>query len=255
MGILDIFKRKKKEEELLPVLPKEIYEAGLLELRDVIAPSALKITPRELNLGEKIVRTFFVMSYPRFLSDNWFDPVINLDRVFDISVSIEPLETSHILRKFQKKVAEVESQIRSRENKGLVRDPVLDTAYTDLESLRDRLQQATEKLFDVGLYISIYGDTKDDLDKVESQIKQILESKLIYIKPALFQQEQGFKSVLPIGRDELNVKNKLNTSPLSSLFPFISFDLTSNKGVLYGINRHNSGLFSSTDSLWKIITP
>jgi conjugal transfer ATP-binding protein TraC len=241
MGVLDLFK-KKEEETLLPVLPKQIYEAGVLELKDVIAPSALKITPRELNLGDKIVRTFFVMSYPRFLSDNWFDPVINLDKVFDISITIDPVETSTVLRKFQKKVAEVESQISAREKRGLVRDPILDTAYSDLESLRDQLQQATEKLFDVGLYISIYGDDKEELDKLESEIKQILESKLIYIKPALFQQEQGFRSVLPIARDELNVKNKLNSSPLSSLFPFISFDLTSNKGILYGINRHNSGL-------------
>jgi type IV secretory pathway VirB4 component len=139
-------------------------------------------------------------------------------------------------------VAEVESQIRTREGKGLVRDPVLDTAYGDLESLRDKLQQAREKLFDVGLYISIYGDTKEELTKIEVEIKQVLESKLIYIKPALFQQEQGFKSVLPIGEDQLGIKNKLNSSPLSSFFPFISFDLTQNKGILFGINRHNSGL-------------
>ena len=242
MGIFDIFKKKDKEEGLTPILPKEIYESGVLELRDILAPSALKITPRELNLGDKIVRTFFVMSYPRFLSDNWFDPVINLDRVFDASISIEPIETSTVLKKFQKKVAEVESQIRTREGKGLVRDPVLDTAYGDLESLRDKLQQAREKLFDVGLYISIYGDTKEELTKTEVEIKQVLESKLIYIKPALFQQEQGFKSVLPIGEDQLGIKNKLNSSPLSSLFPFISFDLTQNKGILFGINRHNSGL-------------
>jgi len=242
MKIFDIFKKKDKEEGLTPILPKEIYESGVLELRDILAPSALKITPRELNLGDKIVRTFFVMSYPRFLSDNWFDPVINLDRVFDASISIEPIETSTVLKKFQKKVAEVESQIRTREGKGLVRDPVLDTAYGDLESLRDKLQQAREKLFDVGLYISIYGDTKEELTKTEVEIKQVLESKLIYIKPALFQQEQGFKSVLPIGEDQLGIKNKLNSSPLSSLFPFISFDLTQNKGILFGINRHNSGL-------------
>jgi len=242
MGIFDIFKKKDKEEGLTPILPKEIYESGVLELRDILAPSALKITPRELNLGDKIVRTFFVMSYPRFLSDNWFDPVINLDRVFDASISIEPIETSTVLKKFQKKVAEVESQIRTREGKGLVRDPVLDTAYGDLESLRDKLQQAREKLFDVGLYISIYGDTKEELTKTEVEIKQVLESKLIYIKPALFQQEQGFKSVLPIGEDQLGIKNKLNSSPLSSFFPFISFDLTQNKGILFGINRHNSGL-------------
>ncbi len=242
MKKFDIFKKKDKEEGLTPILPKEIYESGVLELRDILAPSALKITPRELNLGDKIVRTFFVMSYPRFLSDNWFDPVINLDRVFDASISIEPIETSTVLKKFQKKVAEVESQIRTREGKGLVRDPVLDTAYGDLESLRDKLQQAREKLFDVGLYISIYGDTKEELTKTEVEIKQVLESKLIYIKPALFQQEQGFKSVLPIGEDQLGIKNKLNSSPLSSFFPFISFDLTQNKGILFGINRHNSGL-------------
>jgi type IV secretory pathway VirB4 component len=38
------------------------------------------------------------------------------------------------------------------------------------------------------------------------------------------------------------VHSKLNSSPLSSLFPFVSFDLTSDKGILYGINRHNSSL-------------
>ncbi len=38
------------------------------------------------------------------------------------------------------------------------------------------------------------------------------------------------------------VHSKLNSSPLSSIFPFISFDLTSDKGILYGINRHNSSL-------------
>jgi type IV secretory pathway VirB4 component len=119
---------------------------------------------------------------------------------------------------------------------------MLDTAYQDLENLRDQLQQAQEKLFDVGLYITIYGDSETELDKIESEIKSILEAKMVYIKPALFQQEQGFKTTLPIGTDELKVYNKLNSSPLSSLFPFISFDLTSNKGILYGINRHNSSL-------------
>ena len=34
----------------------------------------------------------------------------------------------------------------------------------------------------------------------------------------------------------------MNSSPLSSIFPFVSFDLTSDRGILYGINRHNSSL-------------
>jgi len=244
MGIFDFLKKnsKKNESPLTSFLPQEIYEAGILELQDIIAPSALKVTPKELNLGEKIVRTFYVISYPRFLTESWFAPIINLDKVFNVSIFIHPIDTAKVLRTFQKKVAEVQSQINAREKKGLVRDPMLDTAYQDLESLRGNLQQAQEKLFDVGLYLSIYADTDDELNKLEAEIKSILEAKMVYIKPALFQQEQGYRSVLPIGNDELAVHSKLNSSPLSSLFPFVSFDLTQEKGILYGINRHNSSL-------------
>lgn len=226
----------------LAVMPEEIYESATLELQDVIAPSALKIEPKSINLGDKIARTFFIISYPRFLSDNWFSPIINLDKVFDISIFIHPIDTSLMLRQFQKKVAEVQSQISVREAKGMVRDPMLDTAYQDLEGLRDNLIQAQEKMFDVGIYITIYANNEMELFKTENEVKSMLESKLIYIKPALFQQEEGFKSVIPINTDLLNIHQKLNSEPLSSVFPFISFDLTSDRGILYGINRHNSSL-------------
>jgi hypothetical protein len=249
MGIFDtLFGKKENTTEtgvdtsMLSVLPDQIYESATLELKDIIAPSALKIESKSLSLGDKIARTFFVISYPRYLIDNWFSPIINLDKVFDVSIFIHPIDTSVILRQFQKKVAEVQSQINDREARGMVRDPMLDTAYQDLESLRDSLIQAQEKMFDVGVYITVYADNELELYKVENEIKSILESKLIYLKPALFQQEDGFKSVIPIGTDLLNINQKLNSEPLSSIFPFVSFDLTSDKGILYGINRHNSSL-------------
>jgi conjugal transfer ATP-binding protein TraC len=245
MTLIDFLTRKNKTEEppaIIPVLPKDIYKQSSLDLIDTIAPTALKIGSRELELGEKFVRTFYTVSYPRFLSDSWFAPVIDLDKVLDISIFIHPLETEQALRAFQKKVAEVQSQINEREAKGLVRDPLLDTAYQDLETLRDSLQQAQEKLFEVGLYLALYGDTTEEIAKTEGDIRGILDAKLVYTKPALFQQEQGFRSCLPIGSDELLVNSKLNSSPLSSIFPFVSFDLTSDRGILYGINRHNSSL-------------
>jgi len=236
---------KKKDPaapRILPVLPDEIYQTGVLDLQDVIAPHALKINSRELDLGERIARTFFVISYPRFLTTGWFAPIINLDKVIDISIFVHPMDTNEMLRKFQKKVAEVQSQISAREEKGMVRDPMLDTAYQDLEKLRDSLQQAQERIFEVGLYLTIYGNTREEIDKIESEVRSILESRLVYIRPALFQQEGGFRSVLPLATDELDVHTKLNSAPLSSIFPFISFDLTSDRGILYGINRHNSSL-------------
>ena len=244
MALLDFLDRDKKEEglKITPVLPKDIYAEGTLNLADTIAPAALKVGSRELELGEKFSRSFYTISYPRFLSDGWFTPIINLDKVFDVSIFVHPLETGEVLRNFQKKVAEVESQIGEREAKGLVRDPMLDTAYRDLEQLRDSLQTAQEKIFEVGLYMTIYASSKEELDKVEGDIRGILDAKLVYTKPALFEQEQGFRSTLPLALDELSVHSKLNSSPLSSIFPFVSFDLSSDRGILYGINRHNSSL-------------
>jgi len=239
---LNPFKKTSHERQEFSVLPQQIMEADVLHFRDIIAPSALKITPKSISVGSKIARSFFVISYPRYLSESWFSPIINMDKMFDISIFIHPIQTSSALKAFQKKVAEVQSQISDREEKGMVRDPELDAAYEDLERLRDQLQRAEERLFDVGLYISAYADTEKELNDLESEIRSMLESQLVYVKPALFQQEPGFKSTLPLCNDLLEVHTKLNSEPLSSIFPFVSFDLTSNKGIMYGINRHNSSL-------------
>lgn len=248
MGLFDFLQKKTAATEdkaptvVSPVLPEQVYKIAEMQLKDIIAPSALEISPKALNLGTTIVRSFFVISYPRFLTDNWLSPIINLDKIFDVAIHINPLNTGEVMKTFQRKVAEVESQIMIRDEKGLIRDPTLDVAYQDLEDLRDGLVQAQEKMFEVSLYITLYGNTNEEIDKVENEIKNILESKLVYVKPALFQQDAGFISTLPVGQDLLQIKNKLNTSPLSSFFPFVSFDLSSDKGILYGLNRHNGSL-------------
>ena len=244
MGLLDFLKKNNKitKKNDMPIIPMDLFNSGELELQDVIAPSALKISPNSINLGSKVVKTFFITSYPRLLTESWFSPIINLDKVFDIAIYIHPIDTAKILKKFQKKVAEVQSQIHMRAERGFIRDPILDIAYQDLEDLRDKLQQAREKIFNVGIYISLYGDTEAELKNHENEVKSMLEAKLIYIRPTLFQQEEGLRSVIPTCTDEILVHRKLNSSPLSSIFPFVSFDLTSNSGILYGINRHNSSL-------------
>lgn len=243
---MGLFNFKKKEENIeasfAAILPKEIYQSSVLDLKDIIAPSALEVKSKYIDLGGKVARTFFIISFPKFISDGWFTSIINLDKEFDISIFINPIESQFALKKLQKKISEVQSQIMDREKKGMVRDPRLDSAYVNIEQLRNKLSQATEKLFSVGVYITVYGKNTDELNKIENEIRSMLESKMIYIRPAVFQQAEGFKSTVPLNRDLLDVNVKLNSDPLSSIFPFVSFNLTSDNGILYGVNRHNSSL-------------
>ncbi len=213
-----------------------------VEIADIVAPSSIEIKQSYLKLGERLARSFFVFSYPRYLSTGWLSPLINLSWSLDIAFHIHPMASGTVLRKLRKKVTDVQAEIAEREEKGLIRDPALEIAYQDIEDLRDQLQTARERVFRLGLYITVYGDSEEELREIETMLRSMLEGRLIYIKPALMREKQGFISTIPYALDELMVHTPMNTAPLSSTFPFVSPDLSANEGILYGLNLHNNSL-------------
>ena len=212
------------------------------EITNLIAPAAIEVNSNYLKLGDKYIKTLFFFTFPRYLSTGWFSPIINMPNLLDIAIHVNPVQTPLALKNLRKKAAQIQAQIDESEEKGMVRNPVLETALNDIENLRDALQQAQENLFSVAVYISIYGDDLKSLAQLETEIQTILESRLIYAKTAIFQQVEGFTSVMPMGVDKLGINTPFNSSPLSSFFPFVSVNLTSDQGIMYGVNRHNNTL-------------
>ncbi|MEZ4156624.1 MAG: DUF87 domain-containing protein [Candidatus Paceibacterota bacterium] len=212
------------------------------QIKNIIAPAAIKLSSDHLQIGNKFAKTIFVFSYPRYLATGWFSPIVNFPGLLDIGIYVAPVETSLALKKLRRKATQIEAQLIEQQEKGLIRSPLLETAHQDVESLRDSLQQSREHLFQSAVYITMYADSLKELKKVESEITNLLESRLVYAKPALFQQVEGFNTTLPTAKDQLQVTTPLNSGPLSSSFPFVSLNLTSEEGILYGINRHNSSL-------------
>ncbi len=221
---------------------ERVYREGVIAIRDLIAPASLKVSPNSIELGGKFVRTLFVVAYPRYISVGWFAPVINLNAALDIGMFFYPINTDIILKQLKNKVGTLEAQILSDAEKGAPRDPVRETALRDIEKLRDDLTQTTEKFFQFALYVTAYSDSLDQLEVVTERIESLFGSKLVYSKRVLFQAEQGFNSTMPLANDEINVTFNMNSSPCASSFPFISSELTSDNGILYGINRHNNSL-------------
>jgi len=223
-------------------IPEKLFERDTLTAKDIIAPATVKVDSEYLDMAGRFAVSMFIFSYPRYLTSAWLAPVINMGVPMDIALFCHPIDTSLVLKQLRRKVTEVQSELMERSEKGLVRDPSLETAFGDLESLRDALQTAQERMFKVGVYLNIYGETQEELLRIKTELRSILESRLIYLKPALYRQREGFNSTLPYGKDILQSHTTMNTGPLSSLFPFLSFDLSSNSGILYGINRHNNSL-------------
>ncbi len=227
--------KKTLEEELM-------YKRGTITVRDLIAPASFQVNADFLKLGDTFVRTMFIVTYPRYVNMGWGAPIINYSGTIDVGMFFYPIPAEIILKQLRDKTGVLEAQIISDNEKGAPRDPVRETALRDVEQLRDDLTQGIEHFFQFAFYITLYAKSKEELDTRSSQIESVFGSKLIYTKRGFYQAEQGFNSTLPLGNDELMITFNMSTSPIASSFPFISSDLTSDKGILYGINRHNNSL-------------
>jgi type IV secretory pathway VirB4 component len=160
----------------------------------------------------------------------------------DVSMFFYPVKSAVILKQLRNKVGTLEAQITADHDKGAPRDPVRETALQDVEKLRDDLTQGVEHFFQFAFYVTLYADSKEHLNQISEDVETIFGGKLILSRKVLFQAEQGFNSTMPLCNDELAISFNMNSSPIAASFPFISSDLTSDDGILYGINRHNNSL-------------
>ena len=234
--------KKKQQEELITLEEERIYRKGTVAIRDLIAPSALRVESSFLQLGDTYLRTVYAITYPRYIAVGWNAPILNMNITMDVSMFFYPVPSHIILKQLKKKVGALQAQLSADAEKGAPRDPLRETALRDIEQLRDDLTQGTEHFFQFAFYVTLYSKNKEELDKTTEDLENIFGSRLIYTKHVLYQAEQGFNSTTPLGMDELAVSFNMNSSPIAASFPFISSELTSDDGILYGINRHNNSL-------------
>jgi len=212
------------------------------KIKEIISPPGAEFQTDYFQIGNLYGRTLLILDYPSYLFSGWLERIINLDEAFNLSLYFYPMETSQVLKQLEKQLAKISAQISEREAAGKVRSPELETAYKNVEELRDLLVQAQERMLHVGLYLTIFANDKKELDLKTNKITKILESILVVVKPVMFQQKDALLTTLPLGLDLMKVNYQLNSSTASSFFPFISSELIDYSGIFFGINLQNAGL-------------
>ena len=222
--------------------PAQILAEGMLNVRDIISPSAIEVDFNHIRVGNTYYRTLFISGYPRFVGANWLSPVINFDHTLDISMFYYPVKSKGILDDLRRKITEMEATTMSNQQKGKIVDPAVDIALKDAKALQEQLVKGVEKFFQFSFYISIPAETIEELENVTRKLESTLGSLLLISKTATLQMEQAFQTTVPVAADKLLVTRNMDTTSLATTFPFTSSDLTSDDGIMYGINRHNGSL-------------
>ena len=117
---LNLFGKKKKnaqqdpsqQVELVPgrgggKSAPEVLAEGMLNVRDIIAPSAIEIDFNHLKIGNNYYRTLFISGYPRFVGANWLPPIKNFDHSLDLSMFYYPVKARMILADLRRKITDL----------------------------------------------------------------------------------------------------------------------------------------------------
>ncbi len=214
----------------------------ILTFEDAVAPYEMEVDFSFLRINHRLYRSFFVSGYPRFVEPNWLEPLISFEHSMVVSMFIYPTSSSGILDDLKRKIAEMEATIQTDLERGHAVNPAVTVALEDAKSLQEQLAKGSERFFQFSLYISVPANSVEELNNKSQLVQSTLGSISITAHPLFLQMKDGFESTLPLGQDALYLAHNMDTTSLATTFPFVSSELTSPEGVIYGINAHNDSL-------------
>jgi type IV secretory pathway VirB4 component len=238
----------------LNILPKrrEAAAAGLdaAELIPVPAPASLEVGAKHLAVGDWHAATLIVTGYPAEVGPGFLEPLTCYPGRLDVALHIEPVAPSTAAARLRKQRARFESGRRADAQRGRLADPEAEAAAQDAADLAYRIARGQGKIFRVGLYLTVYGRDRPDLERHVAAVKALASSMLLTTVPATFRSVAGWATTLPLGVDKLGAKRTFDTEALAAAFPFTSPDTPpadptaseAGPGVLLGVNVASGSL-------------
>ena len=183
--------------------------------------------------------------YPSRVRAGWMSALINAGEGIDIDIHLRRENRSRAIDKVAQRI-----RLNRTKLKGMQ-----DTS-TDYEELANSIQAGyfikngianyNEDLFYLSVFITVSAQTYEELLWRKRQMTDMLKSMDMQVSECSFQQEAALRSVLPFlqcnpGLEKKSRRNIL-TSGAASTYPFCSFEMSDDNGVLLGVNRNNNSL-------------
>jgi type IV secretory pathway VirB4 component len=214
-------------------------EKGVYNVKDYIAPPSIDRSNIDyLVVGKQYVRNFVMQGFPTQVWVGWLDTIYNSDSDIDTTLHIEPADDRQALDALTAKITQFEAQLATETEKGNIRNVTrLGDAIQGLYEERRKLERNTEKLYQVQITCNLYCSNKDELDKQTQKLDNKLRGRKIYMMPTYLRQDEGYKSVLPLGKSYMEDKYRnFNSGALTACFPFYNSEITHENGVYCGVN-------------------
>ena len=214
------------------------YEAGILEVADLIAPSAVMISPDILSIQTgaqtRYTRTFTITGYGHHLLYGWMNNLHDLGLPLIVSSHFEPIDSRFMIMKLEQALTKLESQRLSDQKTLRITKADQNIEAEQIRSVTRALAARKLKIFDISMTICIHAATIERLEQRSRYVLSHLRDMQIQARPALYQQDLAWQSCLPVGLDLLQNWVKLTSDVISTMLPGTSGTVGTPTGVFLG---------------------
>lgn len=243
--------------EAIPV-EKRIRE---LQLRNALAQSGsqeitvpMVIAPESVDLqhGSYIVMDgiyhayLMVPSYgfnPRVVA-GWTSLFVNAGEGIDVDFYFQREPKERIQTKLGQQIRINRSRIKDASD--------TNTDFDDIEGaiksgyyLKQGLSNY-EDFYYANIIVTVTADSLDNLEWRIAEVRRLMVSQDMDIRPCLFRQEEAMRAVMPFCQLDKKLfergKRNMLTSSAASCYPFTSYEMSDENGILLGVNKHNNSL-------------
>lgn len=218
---------------------------GRAPLGTLLSPDSAEIFPRRVRYGDTWCETVVVTGYPRQVKPGWLQPLLSFPGAADVALHVEPFPSQLAAERLKRQLARLESSRRMDQQHSKLPDPGLEAAVEDTTDLAGRLARGEDRLFRVGLYVTVRAESEEALEREVARIRSLASSMLLDIRPVTFRALPGLVSTLPLGVDALKLRRIFDTTALATTFPFASSEIEMSGGVLLGRNVASGSLVFS----------
>ncbi|SNX54082.1 AAA-like domain-containing protein [Thermoanaerobacterium sp. RBIITD] len=240
-----LFKKKNKADDVKDGTDKKKEKTDnfhdlfkhVTDIKEIISPDGIFVDKDYIKINNKYIRVYYFTDYPASVRIGWLDD-IKLFSNANISIHVYPENNGTAINKLTKKISQYQSQLIIDQRHGNIAElGILQKASGSLEMFRENIQMNRDKLFYVTIVMTIYADTLEELDHSSKTLEEVLTGKSIRARSAMFRQDQGYKSLVPISENYLaDSSRNFNVGAGISLFPFASPEFSHKQGIPLGIN-------------------
>ncbi len=219
-----------------------------ISIKDLISPRGLDLTHSNYFTMDGLYYSVMHIKadgYPVQVVGGWTSMLVNAGDGIDIDIHITRKERSKAIEDVGRKIRLNKSKAKGMQDTSTDYEEI----YGAIESgyyIKRGLANSNQDLYYMAIFVTVTAKTYKELQWKKQELISMMKAKDIQMSECLFTQQEAFQAIMPLGyvAPKLFDKAKRNvlTSGVSSVYPFTSYEMTSDTGVLLGVNQYNNSL-------------